>query len=500
MYRILQPTKDTYITNKIVGQLRATDANVGAAGSIDIFKLYDENTFPNESFPIELSRGLVYFDLTPIREMTSSILDIANSTFRCHLKLSDIYGGQTTPANFTLAVYPLSKSFDEGKGKDVVRFEDLDVCNFVSASFLSTITKWNVTGANAKGLLGSNDIDIISSGNLNDGLGIVDLFVTQSFPLGTEDLYVDVTKIVSATIAGMIPDCGFRVSFIESQETDAKTRFVKRFASRNTTDTSKRPKLIVTFDDAIADDHNLFFFDITGSLFLNNYARGYPGNILSGAAAIQLTGDSCMKLQIYSGTFNKTFGVSQYKIGNNLQTGIYSSSFAISSFDSSISGNLSQTENMTFNEMWKSNDLTVTFYSGTFDVQPFQRSSFIQTPERYFINITNMRSAYKVAEKFRFRLFIEDFNAPVVYEKVPIENTGIIVDKCLYRIRDFESGDVIIPFDDPATKTSNDANSHYFDFYMSSLPLGRTYTFDFMIINKGLEIVINDVAAKFRVE
>jgi len=35
---------------------------------------------------------------------------------------------------------------------------------------------------------------------------------------------------------------------------------------------------------------------------------------------------------------------------------------------------------------------------------------------------------------------------------------------------------------------------------MSSLPLGRTYTFDFKIVNKGLEIIINDVAAKFRVE
>jgi hypothetical protein len=35
---------------------------------------------------------------------------------------------------------------------------------------------------------------------------------------------------------------------------------------------------------------------------------------------------------------------------------------------------------------------------------------------------------------------------------------------------------------------------------MSTLPKGRTYTFDFKIINKGLEIIINDVAAKFRVE
>ena len=52
MYRIIQPTKDAYITNKIVGQLRVTDANVGQAGTIDLFKLYDENTIAGEDYRI----------------------------------------------------------------------------------------------------------------------------------------------------------------------------------------------------------------------------------------------------------------------------------------------------------------------------------------------------------------------------------------------------------------------------------------------------------------
>ena len=59
MYKIIQATRDSYITNKIVGQIRVTDANVGQAGSIDIFKLYDENEITGETNPIELSRGLV---------------------------------------------------------------------------------------------------------------------------------------------------------------------------------------------------------------------------------------------------------------------------------------------------------------------------------------------------------------------------------------------------------------------------------------------------------
>ena len=55
-------------------------------------------------------------------------LDIASPTFKCYLKLHDVYGGQTTPSNFKLAVFPLSKSFDEGIGRDIIRFSDLRFC------------------------------------------------------------------------------------------------------------------------------------------------------------------------------------------------------------------------------------------------------------------------------------------------------------------------------------------------------------------------------------
>ena len=67
MYRILQALQDTYITNKIVNNsFRATDANVGQAGTLDFFKLYDESKLPGTSSNvIELSRTLIKFDLNP---------------------------------------------------------------------------------------------------------------------------------------------------------------------------------------------------------------------------------------------------------------------------------------------------------------------------------------------------------------------------------------------------------------------------------------------------
>ena len=41
MYRILTASADTYITNKIIdNSFRAKDANVGQAGTLDLFKLF----------------------------------------------------------------------------------------------------------------------------------------------------------------------------------------------------------------------------------------------------------------------------------------------------------------------------------------------------------------------------------------------------------------------------------------------------------------------------
>ena len=43
MHRILSASKDAYITNKVINnQFRATDANVGQAGTLDLFKLFEE--------------------------------------------------------------------------------------------------------------------------------------------------------------------------------------------------------------------------------------------------------------------------------------------------------------------------------------------------------------------------------------------------------------------------------------------------------------------------
>ena len=91
MHRILSASKDTYITNKVINNnFRATDANVGQAGTLDLFKLYEESTWVSGSTKVtgsvkEISRILLKFDLSAINRMQAAgKIDMNSSNFICN--------------------------------------------------------------------------------------------------------------------------------------------------------------------------------------------------------------------------------------------------------------------------------------------------------------------------------------------------------------------------------------------------------------------------------
>jgi len=509
MYRILTASKDTYITNKIINNsFRATDANVGKAASLDLFKLFAESTSGSNTNPIEISRALLKFNLNPIRKLTGSFLDISHASFKCVLKMYDVYGGQTTPSNFKLIVYPVSRSFDEGVGVNIVDYSDLDSCNFVTASVQGTTPSlWYHSGANKTGLLGSSDIDIISSGNLKNGDGVVNLWKTQSFASGEEDLSIDVTTLVSATLKDIIPDHGFRISYSGSEETDQQTRFVKRFASTQTSNYAKRPRLVISYNDTIQDHHGVFLFNLSGSLFLNNSHRGTVSNIVSGSSLTQITESNSLLLELTSGSnskgtlFQKFITASQHKMGNNYITGTYSASFAISQWASgTLRKEIRNANSATFTEIWSSLDRTVSFLTSSLTINTVNRTSFTNSSQRLIVNITNMQPSYMPDDKVRFRVFVENVDRAVRYKKLPFVTKSEIFTSMYYRIRDDESNEVIVPFDTGGgTLCSTDSDGMYFDVYMDSLFKGRLYTIDFLIKDRGIDQIFTQVAAKFRV-
>ena len=527
MYFVITASKDTYITDKIMANsFSASNANVGYASTLDLFRLYNESFLSGVAVTNELSRVLLKFDYDKITQLMKSNLDINHPSFQCELQLFDIMGGQATPSNFNLVLFPLSQSFDEGIGKNVVTFADLDSTNFVTASYRDgTLYPWHMSGANSQGSIDATsaggypaDLDIIVSGNLSDGAGLQGLGVSQLFKNGSENLIMDVTKIVSATVAGILPDKGFRLSYTGSEEKDTRTRFVKRFASRHVRDYTLRPRIAVSYDDSIIDHHEDFYFDLSGSIFLKNFHRGQPANILSGSSLSPVTGSSCMLVTLRTGSFSKSVFASQHQAGTrlphaggddlvNFVSGVYSASFAIPSNDSTVvdwgttlSQMIARSGSVTFDEYWSSADGSVGYYTGSLVINRINRTAFNVSPKRVDLIVTNSKNSYKQFEKALFKVFVRDFNAEQKKFKLPIEIKSLVLEKVYYRIRDIESGKVYVPFksSNNGTRLSSDSEGLYFEFYMD-LPKGRSFTIDFLIKDGGIDLIQEASNVRFRV-
>lgn len=495
MYRSLKSDKDTYITNKVISAKSRVSGNVGLAGTLDLFKLHD--LAPDASnITDEVSRLLIHFNLQPLKDLWSSgSLDIADESFFCQISLKDVYGGQTTPANFTVSVFPLSASFNEGLGKDVVYFTDVDAANWLSSS---RGVLWSSQGCNSGGGY-SDSCDYITGSST-----ISNTEVKQEFILGTEDLLVDVTSIVSATIKGELPDRGFRISFSSSIETDNNTYFVKRFASRHAYDETKRPNLVFGFNDSISDDTQNLTFDTDCKINLYNYIKGDLDNLVSSSSDI--TGSNCLKLKLVTetGGYSLTFSGSQFTLGSNSVTGTYTSTVNIPSSNANIAARIAESGSVKFTPVWMSNDATLVFVSGSkVEVKSPSRSSSATKKKFYRVSVTGIEDTYSSNEDISARVFIfDDSNPYVKLVKMPVELSGIVLNKVYYAVRDVQSGKIVIPFDEikNSTKVSSDSDGMFFVFNSDSLDVDRSYVVDIMVKINGTKTVYQDASSIFRVK
>ena len=484
MFKVLRPLKDAYITDRVMNGSASLASNVGAAGSLDLYKLYGYTTTLSGSAHLpntELTRLLVQFDLAPLKALVNAgLVDMSNPSFSCHLHLYDVYGGQPTPNNFTVTVSPLSASFDEGLGRDVVYYSDFDTCNFLTASHVGGT--WLVSGCGLAGT-GSVPCDYITASA--GGLSYVG---TQTFTTGEEDLDIDVTSAISATLAGAVPDNGLRVSFIAALENDTHTYFVKRFASRTAFNEDLRPKLLVRFDDSIQDDTDNVFLGSTSYLFLHNYVRSAPANLLSGSAAI--TGSNSLILQLVTpmsgGTYSLYFTGSQHYAGTNPITGIYSASVLVSPNDPIIAQSLAVSGSVPLLPIWQSLDGTVAFLTGSvITAYAPQRGPQSLDPRTFVVTVLGLHESHDADEQTVLRVNIFDHTSPLIKAaKVPVELPGIVVRDVHYQVRDTTTGAIPIPFDavTNSTRVSNDSAGMYFPLDMSALTSGHSYVVDVLII------------------
>lgn len=510
MFRMISASADNYITSKIIENSRSLDSNVGQAGTLDLFVLVDETNFTQESGSIiELSRGLIKFDYSNI-----PINKISSPTFTASIVLKNVYGGQTVPSNYSLVLYPLSKAFDEGRGFDVASYKDLDTSNFLKCS---SNTFWTLSGANASGSLGEN-VDIIVSGNL--GSGNVDLGSVCTFNRGDEDGVFNVTRIVSASVAGILQNNGFRLSFIPSQEQDLKTRFVKRFGTKQSLNKNIRPKLIVEYDDRIIDNSGNAYLNTSQSFFIYNYVNGNPANFISNS--ISLVGTNSITLQLiasksisyltnsYQANFlqtithktssmlyySRSFSASQF----NNETGVYSSSFILdTTTDSELRNFVSNSNIVGFNAFWKSNDNSINFGRKFIKFKAIEGDYQNINISNYVINVVNLKREYQTFQETRLKVFIQDRTLPIIVSRAAELPKSVIFSDMRWQLKKAYTGDLVIPFS-TSTRMSSDSESMYFDLFIQDLDENEIYELEFLIKNEqGKDILIDNKGFTFKV-
>lgn len=538
MYRILSASKDTYIQNKIVAGERCTTSNVGQAATLDLYKLYDLQTTTSTSYDpvsgavyytltssdVELSRILIKFDYDTLQQITGSYLNTNDSSFKAYLSLKDVYGGQTTPSNFTITLMPLSKSWDEGRGSDVVAYRDLDTVNFISAS---STTPWQMSGAmngSVSGTLGDALLDVYVSGNL--GSGPTALTVTQTFARGDEDLLMDVTTLVSAAMRATspIPNHGWRLSLSVAEETDSNTYFVKRFGAKQAQSTALRPQLIIKYNDQIQDDIGNPQFNVSQSLFVYNRVDGVAQNFFSGST--EITGTNCLFLNLYAGKYityttnnwstthsasishltrsyyeiTQSFTGSQVTIGGIAETGIYNVNLNFSTVvDGALKNFLTGAKTQEFRYEWFANTGSFVYASGKATWKLPQGSASNFDEENWVVNVTNLKQLYGSTERARLRLFILDYNTEQAASRIPLKPKSMIFDNIMWQVRKAYTGEIIIPFDAQATLCSYDGEGMYFNLWMSDLFPGEVYELQFVINHGGKDCLISKSGFIFKV-
>jgi len=314
---------------------RGTGANAGQADILETFSIYGRVTTSSQ----ELSRILIKFPVTDISTDRTNGVVPASGSVSFYLRMHNAEHSKTVPRDYTISVYTVSQSWQEGVGLDLEGYEDLTIdnegSNWMSASNTAYWKDINntvlaggsyITGAEPNGLGDNADTDQA-------------IFIfNQTLSTGIEDLELDVTPVVEQWIAGTYSNYGFGVHLSASYEADisgtadtvtsrkpgqlalddddttqsviynpsgsSKSYFTKRFFSRGTEYFFKRPVIEARWNDAIKDDRGNFFYSSSlatneynlNTIYFYNYVRGQLSDIPA------LGADKRIYVSLYSGS------------------------------------------------------------------------------------------------------------------------------------------------------------------------------------------------------
>jgi hypothetical protein len=457
-------SKDTTITDAYNLNLntRAVDANMGAADSLEVFSIFGQAS----SGSVEKSRILVEFDTTKISQARSNNLIPASGSVKFYLKLYNVEHPSTTPSEYTLTVHELTNSWEEGTGLDMEEYLDKGG----NGKFGTT---WNDRGSTLDWTTEGGDYDLSAS------------YYIQYFETGFEDLSIDVTNSVEKWISGSSNNYGFLIRLsgnLEQVDTYGieKSYYTKKFSSRTSEYTLKRPVIAAVWDDSKKDNRRNFklYNPFKDSTHNRNNLYIYESKDLNNYPTL---------VSLYSSSDYSGVAFASASVGR-VEKGIYSGSFSnVLSFTSSLTK---------VYDKWTSGSFT--YLSGTINI-----TTEPSIDSEYLLKITNLKPLYNIKENVKFRVFSRQKNwSPNIYTVVTqtIESTPL--DDMYYRITRVKDGLVVLDYETGSvkyTKTSYDKDGNYFNLDMGLLESDQTYQISFATYNGEKLNELND-KFKFKVE
>jgi len=438
---------DTTITNAFRSNLtiRGTGSNAGLADTMEIFSIFAQAS----SSSIELSRLLVQFPVNDIiSDRNGELLPSAGSV-NFVLNLYNAEHGLTLPRNFTLAILPVSRSWEEGYGVDLDEYSDLtydgDGANWVNAS---SGTQWTNQGG-----------DYLDS-------PVYD----QYFNKGIENLEIDITPLVEDWISSTVSNYGVGVALTSSLEGNStRSFFTKRFFTRSSEFFFKRPTIEARWDDSTFDDRGNFYISSSllpsaqnlHNLYLYNYFAGQFRNLPVDVNDLQV--------KLYtsaSGGDEITSVLPSYPIPASLtSTGIYKINFSLDTTASIVY------------DIWSSG--STVFYTGSF--VPLSYSAFNHKPllEKYVVSMPDLETSYSNDETVRFRVHTRNKNwCPNVLTVASDHVELNIIKNMYYKISRIKDSLDVVPYGTGSTNhtlLSYDISGSYFDFDINLLEKDYAY-------------------------
>lgn len=484
--------KDNSITNAFRDglTLRGTGSNMGQSDVLETFSLYGQES----SSSAELQRILIEFDINEIINDRNNSLIPASGSVSFFLNLYNARHSDTLPRDYTLNVLAVSQSWQEGIGMDMEDYSDLT---------------YDKLGSNWIRRSGSTSWDTIG-GDFHAAP-----VYSATFPVGNEDLSVDVSGLVEEWIKGAgsggKENYGFGVKLPPNLEayfsssTGANVSpnihnpggstfsyYTKKFFGRGTEFWFKRPKIEARWDSRTKDDRGNFYAssslapaaDNLNTLFLYNFVRGRLTNI----PAIG-TGEIFVDLYETLGESALTQCIDTPATGGYVSTGIYSCSVCV---DSTAT---------TLRDVWYSG--SVEYHTGSISVINLNSSNFNKTG-KYVVNITNLKNEYYSDQTNRFRLFAREKDwSPNIFTVAQSTVTNLIFESASYQISRVVDDEIIVAYGTGSTNhtlLSYDVSGNYFDLDMSMLEPDYSYRINISVYEDSLSSYVEQANTfKFKV-